>query len=105
MYFEILVHLLGYIRDNKTLVLKYYSDIKDAPLSELLRQANIRTENQFMPFSDSSLQDFQTLAEVQEYILSFIKVIQLTMTHMFQDQLINQVQKVITMQHAMQEYI
>ena len=28
----------------------------------------------------------QTLAEVQEHILSFIKVGQLTMAHMFQDQ-------------------
>ena len=42
----------------------------------------------------------QTLAKVQEHKLSFIKVGQLTMAHMFQDQLINQVHKVSTMQHA-----
>ena len=45
----------------------------------------------------------QTLAEVQEYTLHFIKVGQLTMAQMFQDQLLNQVQKVSTMQHALQE--
>ena len=32
--------------------------MKDAPLSDLLRQASIKTENQFMDFSDSSWQDF-----------------------------------------------
>ena len=46
-----------------------------------------------------------TLAEVQEHILYFIKVGQLTMAHMLQDQLINQLQKVNTIQHAMQEWI
>ena len=38
--------------------LKYYDGIKDAPLSDLLRQAIIKTENQFMGFSDSSWQYF-----------------------------------------------
>ena len=52
--FEGLVHLLRYIRDNKTLGLKYYADMKDAPLSDLLRQAIIKTENQLVAFSDSS---------------------------------------------------
>ena len=36
------------------MVLKYYEDMKDAPLSELLRRANIKTENQLMVFSNSS---------------------------------------------------
>ena len=49
-----LIHLLVYIRDKKTLVLKYYYDMKDEPLSDLLRQANIKTENQLMFLSDSS---------------------------------------------------
>ena len=48
---------------------------------------------------------FQTLAEVQEHTLYFIKVGQLTMAQMFQDQLLNKVQKVSTMQHALQEWI
>ena len=57
VHFEGLVHLLIYIRSNKTLGLKYYADIKYAPLSNLLRQSNINNENQFRAFYDSSRQD------------------------------------------------
>ena len=52
--FEGLVHLLRYIRYNKTLGLKYYADLNDAPVTDLLRQANIKTKNHLMAFSDSS---------------------------------------------------
>ena len=38
--------------------LKYYANIKDALLSELLRQDSTKTENQLMAFSDYSLQYF-----------------------------------------------
>ena len=55
-HFEGLVYLLIYIRDNKTLGLKYYADINDVTLSDLLRKANINTENQLVFFSDSSWQ-------------------------------------------------
>ena len=55
--FEILVNSLRYIRNNKTLRLKYYDDMIDAPVSVLLILDSINTENQFMAFSDSSLQD------------------------------------------------
>ena len=58
VHFEGLVHLLKYIRDNKTLGLKYYADLNDAPVNDLLRQANINTNNSLMAFSDSSWQDF-----------------------------------------------
>ena len=58
VYFEVLVHLLRYIRDNKTLGLKYYADLNDAPVTDLLRQANIKTKNHYMDFSDSSWKDF-----------------------------------------------
>ena len=54
--FEVLVHLLRYIRDNKTLGLKYYSDMSDPPVTDLLRQNSIKTENHLMDFSDSSWQ-------------------------------------------------
>ena len=54
VHFEGLVHLLRYIRDNKTLGLKYYVDMNDAPVTDLLIQASIKTENQVMDFSDSS---------------------------------------------------
>ena len=43
----------------------------------------------------------QTLEEVQEHIIFSIKVVQLTMAHMFQDQLLNPVQKVSTIQRAL----
>ena len=58
VYFEGLVILLRFIRDNKTLGLNYYAGIKDVTLSDLLRQDNIYTENQLMAFSDYSWQDF-----------------------------------------------
>ena len=52
--FEGLIHLLRYIRDNAILGLKYYADMNDAPVTDLLRQASIKTENHLMAFSDSS---------------------------------------------------
>ena len=57
VHFEVLIHLLGYIRDNKTLGLIYYADLNDAPVTYILRQANIQTKNHLMDFSDSSCQD------------------------------------------------
>ena len=50
--YEGLVHLLRYIRDNKNLGLKYYAKIDDSHLSDQLRHAIIKTENQLMVFSD-----------------------------------------------------
>ena len=49
--------MLRYIRDNKTLVLKYHADLNDSPVTDLLIQANIKTNNKLMDFSDSSWQD------------------------------------------------
>ena len=57
VHFEGLIHLLRYIRDNKTLGLKYYADLNGAPVTDILRQANIKTKNHLMDFSDSSWQD------------------------------------------------
>ena len=54
VHFKGLVHLLRYIRDNKTFGLKYYTNMRDVPLSDLFIQDSINTENQFMAFSDSS---------------------------------------------------
>ena len=45
VHFEGLIHLLRYIRDNETLGLKYYADLNDAPVTDLLRQANIKIKN------------------------------------------------------------
>ena len=105
VHFEGLVHLFRYIRENKNLGLKYYADINDAPLSNLLRQAIIKTGNQLMVFFILVGNIFQKLEKVQDHILYFINVRQLTMEHMFQDQFLNQVQNVSTMQYALQEWI
>ena len=43
VHFEGLVHLLRYKKYNKTLGLKYYADMNDAPVTDLLRQASIKT--------------------------------------------------------------
>ena len=37
--------------------LKYYADLNDAPVTDLLIQANINTKNHLMDFSDSSWQN------------------------------------------------
>ena len=58
LYFESLVHLLRYIRYNNTLGFKYYADMNNSPVSDLLRQASIKNENQLMAFSDSIWKDF-----------------------------------------------
>ena len=47
---EGLINILRYIRDNKTLGLNYYADLNDAPVTDLLRQANIKTKNHLMAF-------------------------------------------------------
>ena len=57
-HFDGLLHLLRYIRDNKNLVLRYYSKIYHAYLSYLLIQSSINTENQLTMFSDSRWKDF-----------------------------------------------
>ena len=49
-----MLHILRYIRENKTLWLKYYADMNNAPVSDLLRQASINTDTQLMSFSYSS---------------------------------------------------
>ena len=38
--------------------MKYYANINDAPVSDLLIQASIKNDNQFMNFSDSSWKYF-----------------------------------------------
>ena len=37
--------------------LKYYANLNDATVTDLSRQANIKTNNNLMAFSDSSWQD------------------------------------------------
>ena len=105
VHFEGLIHLLRYIRDNKTLGLKYYADLNYAPVTDLLRQANIKTKNHLMAFLILVGRIVETLEDVQDPLEFIIKVDQLIMVHMFQDQLHNPVQKVSTMQHSLQEWL
>ena len=70
--FEGLVHLLRYIGNNKTLGFIYCSDMKDAPLYDLLRKSGINTKNQLMVFSDYSWQDFtDTGRSRREFIIFY----------------------------------
>ena len=50
--------MLIYIREIFTLGLKYYTEMKDAPLYYMLRQASIQTQNQLIFFSDYIWKDF-----------------------------------------------
>ena len=79
--------------------------MNDAPVTDLLRQAGIKTENHLMDFLIQVGKIVQKMSEVQEHTLSFIKVGQLDMVHMFQDQFPNQVHKVSTMHHSLQKWL
>ena len=58
------------MRDNKTLGLKYYTDMNDTPVTDLLRQASIKIKNHLMDFSYSSWQDFpDTVISTGAYII------------------------------------
>ena len=57
VHFEGLIHILRYIGYNKNLGLKYYADLNDAPVTDLLRQASIKTKNHLMAFYDYSWKD------------------------------------------------
>ena len=52
LHYEGLICLLRYIRDNNTLVLKNYADLNDATVTDLFRQANNKTNNHLIAFSD-----------------------------------------------------
>ena len=105
VYFEGLIHLLKYIRVRTTLGLKYYANMNDAPVTDLLRQASIKTENHFMAFSDYILQYCpDTVRSTGAYII-FYQSGPIDHGTNFQDQLLNQVQKVITTKYALQEWL
>ena len=71
VHFEVLIHLLISIMENKTLGLKYYADMNDAPVTGLLRQASIKTENCSMAFSDSSWKDCPYTGRSTGYYIIF----------------------------------
>ena len=72
-HFEGLVHILRYIRENKTLGLKCYADMNDAPVTDLLRQAIIKTENHLMDFSNASWQDCpETVRSTRAHMIFYL---------------------------------
>ena len=72
VHFEGLVHLLRYIKENRTLGLKYYADMNNAPVTDLFRQASIKTKNQLMVFNDYSRKYFpDTDRSIGGYIIFY----------------------------------
>ena len=51
--------------------LKYYEDLNDALVNDLMRQANIKTDNHLMAFSDSSWQDFPDTGRITGVYIIF----------------------------------
>ena len=68
-----MVHLLRQIWDNKTLELKYCSDMKDTTLSDLLRKSSIKTEKKFMSFSYSIWKYLPGAGRSTGYIIIFYR--------------------------------
>ena len=62
---------MGYIRNNKNFYLIYYAKIEDEFLSELLRQASIKTENQLMVSYDSIYTDCPDIGRSTEVYIVF----------------------------------
>ena len=72
LHSEGLVHLLRYIRDNDTLGVRYFTNMNDAPVSDLLIQDSINTENKLMDLSDSNCKYFpDTGISTGEYIIFY----------------------------------
>ena len=67
-----MLYLLIYIRENNTLGLKYYSDMNDALIVNLLGQGSINTENQLVALSDYSRKDYPDTEKcTRAYILFY----------------------------------
>ena len=82
--------------------LKYYADLNDAPVTDLLRQASIKTKNILMAFSESSWIDCPNNGRSTGAYINLYQGGPIDMSHMFQDQLLNPVQKLSIMQHVLQ---
>jgi hypothetical protein len=57
VHFDVLIHLLRYLRDNVYLGIKFYSNFMEAPLLKSLSSQNIEQHHPFFCFSDSSWND------------------------------------------------
>jgi len=56
-HFEALLHVLRYLRDNMLLGIKFYSDCSRSPLITMLQSQEIKQEEVFFGFPDSSWND------------------------------------------------
>ena len=67
VHFELFIHLLRYIRYNNNLVLKYCANINYALVSDILRQASIKNENQLMDadMNDAPVTDLLRQASIK----------------------------------------
>jgi len=57
VHFDVLLHLLRYLRDNAMLGIRFYSDLFKAPLIKMLESQEIQQHHEFFGFSDSSWND------------------------------------------------
>jgi transposase InsO family protein len=57
VHFDVLLHLLRYLRDNALLGIRFYSDLFRAPLMKMLESQKIQQHHAFFGFSDSSWND------------------------------------------------
>ena len=56
-HMDSIVHVLRYLRDNDDYAIKYYSDYKEAPVYQILKDNGVSTANELVTFADSSWQD------------------------------------------------
>ena len=105
VHFDVLVQLLRYIWYNKNLGLKYCADMKGSPYLTCWDKIILRLRKSWQPSMIVIVNIVHTLKKLQKHILYFINVLQLTMSHMLQEQFLNQFQKVITMRNAPQEWL
>jgi hypothetical protein len=57
VHFEALLHLLRYLRDNSLYGVRFYSNLSDAPIYQMLLSQNIEERHSFFGFTDSSWND------------------------------------------------
>jgi hypothetical protein len=57
LHFEAIVHLLRYLRDNSLYGVRFYSNIADAPIYQMLQNQKIEEKHPFFGFTDSSWND------------------------------------------------
>jgi len=57
LHFEAIVHLLRYLRDNSLYGVRFYSNIADAPIYQMLLNQKIEEKHPFFWFTDSSWND------------------------------------------------